>query len=851
MSRAVRTGLWLVLLCYLAIPAWAAKPATRGLFTDRSGTIHRWRIDDAHTLYWDDAPYVPVGGMFASKYLESPTEETWKADISALEVIKSNGILDLYLLAPNGITRVPPAALQKLIDYLDAAGFRYGLSINDRPANPLVGYVVSPDTYRIGDIAMSGTQTVQVSAARSIAYALISSALSRVVEAGRVPVREGRASVPVSVREGRSYTLLFLPEKTASRASGEPLPDVWDGFDEYRDRLVRYLSQVRFGPGFRFYLDPFGRKLAIKSESARLLPTGPIFRMQYENWLRTRYRTVGQLNFAWGLRGRGASTFENATQMIPFWYGNRGQAAVYDPARSLYLNADVGNSRLWSDFQEFRDRSIREAMSLMSDILKSTVADVPVVYSWSQHSSIFSNPTESGYDGLGIEAYGSGKSLVTDAAAYTFAQAEEAGKTLWCVVTGTQTSEDPKKSQLGFASREAMAEHLRWLRDMGAKGFFLFGLQLLPEDTWKSYALTGDPKQLGWLSGFKRELESDAGFAAYRPRVFFFPTNLFPPSRISEIRPGVWWVPTLRRGVRLDLGDQMSGYLIQEQDGPRAYLWSNGETQKIDIPITKGQEVQAFGPDGTPIPVGKRPRLTLEVGPEPVQIKGLAAEDVFPMQIAASAMSEFERLLKVAQARRLEVKPFEDTLKGVKTLYKFNEGTAAIIYGSIKTPLQILRSALTPFLWMEGEQPTSHTFDEVALNEGCSNGAYLKLFNQDAPGDEGYSATYEFSLGTEAEYTLWLAGSPQNSPEYSPFLWSIDNAAWQGVADTAPTQSYGQGFAWTRVGAAQLTRGKHTLRLRIAQSRAQPSPAWAASIDALVLSRSPFNPDGIKKPGVD
>jgi len=614
---------------------------------------------------------------------------------------------------------------------------------------------------------------------------------------------------------------------------------------------VRYLTQVRFGPGMRFFLDPFGRRLSIKSESARLFPTGPLFRLQYESWLKNRYRSLGNLNFAWAFRGREAKSFENAASLVPLWYGNRGQPFVYDPQRNLYLGVEAGRSRIWRDFQEFRDRSIRDAMNLISDLLKKIVAEVPVVYSWSQHSLIFTNTSESGFDGLGIEAYGTGKSLATDAGAYTYAQCEEATRNIWCLVTGTQTTEDPRKPEVGFASREALIEHLRWLRDLGAKGFFVFGLQILPEETWKNFELLRDPRQLGWLAAFKQEMQGDIGFASYNPLVFFFPTNLFPPSRTGPIRPGVWWMPTLRPGIRLGLGDALSGYLINEPDGPRACIWSNEGKQHIDIPLNKGQEVKVFGPDGASMPSGPKTRLSIDVGPEPVQIWGLAAEDIFPLQIARDAMEEYERLLKMAEQRKLEVKPFQETLKSVKTLYRFSEGTAALIYGSIRAPLQILKSALSPYLWIEGEQPVSHTFDEVALSEGCSSGTYLKLFNQDPPGPEGYTATYEFSLASEAEYTIWLAGSPQNSPQYSPVLWSIDSGAWQGAAESVPSQTYADGFAWTRLGAAQLARGKHVFRIRVSERRREPNDAWVASIDALVFAKGTFNPDGIKKPPVE
>ena len=51
---------------------------------------------------------------------------------------------------------------------------------------------------------------------------------------------------------------------------------------------------------------------------------------------------------------------------------------------------------------------------------------------------LFTNtPDGSGYDGLGIEAYGHGLALSRDAGAYAYAQAEETPKTTWLIVSDT------------------------------------------------------------------------------------------------------------------------------------------------------------------------------------------------------------------------------------------------------------------------------------------------------------------------------------------------------------------------------------------------------------------------------
>ena len=101
-------------------------------------------------LDWDGAPYLPVGGAFTPHFwAEGQTDAAWDADTQALQTLKQHGVTDLSLTAgPGGLTHVPPAAVQRLLDYLDANGFQYGLEIADFPQDPLVGYVVKPSAYR-------------------------------------------------------------------------------------------------------------------------------------------------------------------------------------------------------------------------------------------------------------------------------------------------------------------------------------------------------------------------------------------------------------------------------------------------------------------------------------------------------------------------------------------------------------------------------------------------------------------------------------------------------------------------------------------------------------------------------
>ena len=135
--------------------------------------------------------------------------------------------------------------------------------------------------------------------------------------------------------------------------------------------------------------------------------------------------------------------FATAARCIPLWYQFRGIPALYDPVKgvqyAIYNQRPAGiNQTFWNDLQAFKVESTRGYMNAIADALKKGVADVPVVYKWTQHSPLFTNTADSGgYDGLGIEAYGHGLALSRDAGAYAYAQAEETPKTTWLIVSDT------------------------------------------------------------------------------------------------------------------------------------------------------------------------------------------------------------------------------------------------------------------------------------------------------------------------------------------------------------------------------------------------------------------------------
>jgi len=370
----------------------APKAVSTGTFQDAKGGLHPWSITESHSLDWDKAPYLPVGGAWTPQsWADAATDADWAADKAALDAMETHGVHDLYLYAgERGLTHVPPASVQRVLDYLDASGFRYGIEIADFPKDPLIGYVVKPSVYRDPAPPTSGSSRfTHIPGLASAFYMLISPRDLEVEEHGLAQV-SGADTAVVSVKNASSDDVLLLyPERLFFAGSPEShLPDLWQGYDEYRDRLLGFFRKIKLGPGFRFFLDPLVDKIGFRGEVQNLVPTTDGYRLEFQAWLDKKYgHTIDDLNNGWGIRDRDLPDFATAARCLPLWFQARGIPAVYDPVKQvsypvLHDNRIGIGGHLWQDLTDFRTESTRGYMNAIADVLKKGVADVPVVYKW-------------------------------------------------------------------------------------------------------------------------------------------------------------------------------------------------------------------------------------------------------------------------------------------------------------------------------------------------------------------------------------------------------------------------------------------------------------------------------------
>ncbi|MDX1932849.1 MAG: hypothetical protein SFU56_09615 [Capsulimonadales bacterium] len=829
-----------VLACGLLLPVNAKPIVTRGIYTDGRGGAHPWYINEAHQLIWEDRPFVPVGGRFqARSWVSNPTGSDFEADAAALKTLKRCGVTDIYLQpARGGLLSVPPTALQRLIDLLDAEGFTYGISINDAPAELLTGYEIRPGKYRHPVPEGGGLLRFPIRNAVSALYFQVSESGDVITTGKATPVDEGMRVVPSNV-PGRNIVFL-LPQHVHFNARSIGVPNVWEGFDQYRDDLIALFRKVKLGPGFRFFADPLSSDLRLTDDIDVFVPTNVSFRIEWSEWLGRRHRNIDNLLNAWGVSDRECRDFRDAADLLPLWWGGKGVALLYNPDTEKTYRVNTALSSYWKDLTAFKIESIRRYMNDLATVLKKAVADVPVVYRTTGYSALHTAlPANRGFDGIGIEAFGRGSELVTQSAGYAYAHTAEAPKTMWLPVLATGDADPARKVARGYASRAALHADLDWLREIGARGFFVDGVRILDTDR-KMYDLSEAEDQLTWLSDYARVLAiTGVSGATALPRAVFYPRGL----ALASVRPlaeGGWWLPTERPHVPYDFGAAGKAYALAEPErGTVYYLWNPSGKRRIRLRIPKaarapGAPALAWSPSAEGNVKGDI--LTMTIGPDPVRLINYPSVPV-PLDAFKEYLDEGARM--VAAMKKAEIpEGARYQLSLVGTERRFNVDNPLQSLMEIQRVVQEMREKLRPYAWIEAERAAAQNFDGVMERLGASGNLVLSTEERPA-GAAPANAAYTIQITTPGNYTVWVAASPA-----SLFSLRLNGRPLldEAVLATPIGSRYADGqLVWQRLGNATLPRGVHTLEVRA---------ETAAKLDVILLTREPFEPDGPNPPAL-
>lgn len=880
-----------------------SKVASEGLFTDSANQKHSWQINVAHALIWDGKPYIPVGSTFTPRSLTDPDASAWQADQATLATLKSRGLIDIILSPDRPLAEVPPKALQRVIDHLDANGFRYGVAFGPGITRNISGTVIKPTVYRVDarptpDNALLTAEWVASYADRAEVVFYDGGNDSNLYNALKINVVEGIATVPIEIpaKVTHPYALL-IPHKTLPPSDKGTLPDLWTEYDRYRDQTLGVTGQIKWGAGLRFFLDPLAKHLGLSGEAPFLVPDSTAFRLEWESFLTRKYGNVQAIRNKWGLLKK-IEKISDIARLVPLWAYGRGCPSFYDPDTQTFFtlldgNQSASTSSWWSDFQSFRDTSIGYYLNAMADLLKRNVANVPVVYTWTPNGNFFTNyQAQGGFDGLAVATRIGETARLQRTVGPAYGQAEQSQRTSWfladeiagpepaapvakpvagpkptnAVLTDVSTAPPSSAPTVQNANggetthspltKQALNRDLDDLRHAGIKGFFLSGVTPVDKSTagW-----SGTPDSLSWIGDYSTALHNDSGAGALRPQVLFFPQNAPGPAQTGFV-PGannVFWLPGAYYGEAIDLWPFCSGYNIRRDvdDELTTVLVSYHGAQKAHFAVGNSASVRAYTPDGRPVPVKATTKNIVEIllDKTPTIIQFRSDISPVPEEAATYAYVQLNMLYEIAKLQKIFGAETSSLAvdRAKDFLFKKNYNQA---YVFARAELDRLTSDAAPYIWLEGEQDRfleskNPLFNEIAGHPEASNGVYLRLATPNRPNPVyGYHARYEFNANHAGTYQIWLAGSLAG-PNTSPIKWNIDLEPDRDIAEPNPHGPLymNERFGWMLLGTAKLDKGEHKLTIDVTDPAAA-THEYAFAIDALMITDKPFAPNGTVRP---
>jgi hypothetical protein len=881
-------GLLLTLL-RAAAPALAVdKVATAsGDYASASGATSHWEINAEHTLIWAGQPYIPGGGVFQPRVLATPTSDTaanWAADAADLQTLKKHGIRQLILECGGGttssmpITSVPAPTLQKVLDALEQDGFTYGIDLNAMPPTALQAAVVNPAAYRKPNPEIASKAVIRsISGMKSGVYFLASSRDGTILDHGPVVATAGGdATIDVSSQGGDSTVLLVYPTVNFddSTIEGRHCPDFWSGSDDMRDNLLLYFGQIKLGPGLRFFLDPLRDECGYYGvANAGMVPVSDDYRIQFQTWLGQHYDgRLSVLERSWAVKNEDFPDIATAARSIPLWYQAKGLQQFYDPVKDKLYEADAAQSHAWDDIHQFRADSLQSVMNGVADALKTGIADVPVVYRWSQASTATINNSATGFDGLLIDSLLHGTTLADQAAGFAVSDADHSHRTQWLSALLTPpNATDPAETTTtqGLGSPQLLATDESTLDNIGVRGLYVDALRSQLPST--PSLLDAPPKQLDWLHAVEADMSIEAtSLSTERPNILYYPSNLIlPGAETQQFADGVWWLPATLDSTALDLGPSLDGYSLPSTSPlglPTFVIYSAtaGVAQTAQFRFPKGPTPTITTPGGVLIkPLYKKGVTSFPVPNEPVLVSNVASLPV-PEGAVTAEIAEINRLLALAKQSNAPADTFAQRLYYIQNNPTLpNEGTAGETaeFDQLRILDGELRLFVSPYIWIEAENAPVQNFGSVIESSDASGGAYLWLDTPNPPPSSGYQATYDFHANAPGDYDVWTSIAPVTGDsaaniEASPFTITVDDSAPLTAVPVPAGDTYASlarsgsrvagEFLWCRMTSVHLQPGDHTVTVTV--SDPAKSGRWTLGLDCLCLTTSDFEPNGAHRP---
>jgi hypothetical protein len=604
------------------------------------------------------------------------------------------------------------------------------------------------------------------------------------------------------------------------------VPNVWEGYDAWRDGVLQTLGKVRFGKGLRFFADPLGR-WTLPLEDDGIVPSSEMFRLGFEAFLSRKYQTLENLMSAWALSERNLESFADAARQLPLWRGQKGIPQLLDLQTGNLRRVEAARCAYWKDINQYRGEVLQEAVDRMAVVLKRHIADVPVLLSWQRFHPVYvSTQNQPGVDGLLVVTAEHGANLALKSMAPAMGQATESMRPTWLLAA---LAHDVKQ---GYADRQTLYGEAETLAQAGSRGWF-----------FRVTESTADATTLQWLLSFRQNAPARAEWQQ-PPKVLFFPHSASGICEIKRLPGEVWWLPSVRQGTIVNVGQNYRAYQLSTLGGEQYVMWTVDRERPTSFRLNEPRAFTAQLPDGTPVKISGRGRnFSMRLPTIPVVFTNSGT--LFPVEAAEDAVNELARLIKLGESRRTDVGTARFRWQQARDNLRAGQVYTAYLLAS--EALNEIVQRLAQYLWMEAETADESNFDEIVEQPWASGGKVVRLQNFNDPPARGYFLRYRFAVKEEGNYTLWVACRPEGS---SPLLWSIDDNAPQPPESGVLVGGYGEGFGWIRMGAVRLSPGFHTLELRVVNRAGDTGKPYVQWCDVVLLTAENIIPQGTIKPPV-
>ncbi len=776
-----------LLVCFLfLIGSLAQAQKSSGTYQPKQGQPSPWSINNAKTLIWNGAPYMPVGvrvdGLPAN-----------------INFAKGAGVMDVLVELPAGGT-----GWEEAIKSLEANSQRYLIEISSL-APMAKGFAIEPQAYSIAGITAPRKIEAVIPGATSVLTILITKRDNNVEKVTRRPLENGRLSIDVRPLNDLEHILLIYPEMRSMEQ-----PDLWESMDEHRDTLVTSIKRFAPGPGLRGIVNPLGRTFSLARSEIRFVPSNAYFRYEMRTYLEKKYRNVDVAQRAWSLSSNQFKTFDELARLCPLWAGSRGISELWDPTTDQLVPCDQKRSSIWKDIRDVVAAAGSRRYQRLTSAIRQA-ADVPVIQEWSGWASAYEGDSIA-VDGIGARITGQSPTEQIESASRAASTVYRWKNPGWMLATEFEVGTDSNQTQ-------ALVDDLA---SLGIRGW---------------YARTASKDAMVTIAAIASQKAADTALMSYTSNVVFFPENAFNPATPQRLPGGSWWLPSPASGNRVDLGTQFSAYRLVDGANSFFAIWSNNGPVRVKLRSSKSKLLAFSSVDGT----DSKPRLVkggveVSIGTVPLIISG--TDDIpVPETAVQETIARFAALRKLGEERRIDMMEerygFGDSLSGLDV----NPGGS---FAAMRQWYWRLASRFAAYSWIEAEFSKNHNFSETQQKLGASNSFVLNLKTSLEAYAQAYYAEYNFLGRSEDELEVWVAA---RLPGQTKNFMSITVGGQLLTVQGEGFGAYADGFEWYRLGTTRAVSGTNKLRLVI------DAPQGAdIAIDTILLYPGSFRPNSVIPP---